>query len=111
MKHKIIYSLDARDDILEIVSWQQEKHGPDKAYSVYKKLKEKIDALLQFPETGRVVPELMSIGVNEIRELIEYPWRIFYKLNDKTLQIISIIDGRRDVQEILYKKIIDGKLT
>jgi toxin ParE1/3/4 len=27
-----------------------------------------------------------------------------------TMEIISIIDGRRNLEEILYKKIMDGKI-
>jgi predicted transcriptional regulator len=29
----------------------------------------------------------------------------------QNINIISIIDGRRNLEEILYKKIIDGKIT
>jgi toxin ParE1/3/4 len=38
------------------------------------------------------------------------PWIIFYKIGDKKIEIISIIDGRRNLEEILYKKMMDGKI-
>ena len=52
----------------------------------------------------------MSIGVIDIREIIENPWRIFYRITTHEIQVISVIDGRRNVEEILYKKVIDGKM-
>jgi toxin ParE1/3/4 len=37
-------------------------------------------------------------------------FRFSNKIEGQNINIISIIDGRRNLEEILYKKIIDGKI-
>jgi len=36
---------------------------------------------------------------------------ILYKVESDIMEIISIIDQRRNLEEILYKKILDGKIV
>jgi toxin ParE1/3/4 len=59
----------------------------------------------------RIAPLLREFGINYIHQLNINPWIIFYKVKNKKLEIISIIDGRRNLEEILYKKMLDGKIT
>ncbi|MCA1950117.1 MAG: type II toxin-antitoxin system RelE/ParE family toxin [Treponema sp.] len=110
MKKKIVWSQDASDDLFDIVSYIKEKSGTTIAYEIYQRIINHVEKIDLFPESGRVVPELISIGILDIREIIEAPWRIFYRVTESEIQIISVIDGRRNIEEILYKKVIDGKL-
>ena len=110
MVYSIVWSTDATDEVLEIVAFQKEKYGARKALEIYNKLHEKVVATKSVPESGRVVPELTALGITEIRELIENPWRILYQVADNRIDVISVIDGRRNFEEILYRKIMDGKL-
>ena len=107
MKKKIVWSQDASEDLIEIVTYIKEKSGKNIANEIYQRIINHVEKIDIFPESGRVIPELMSIGVIDIRELIESPWRIFYRITTHEIQIISVIDGRRNVEEILYKKIIN----
>jgi toxin ParE1/3/4 len=59
-----------------------------------------------FPERGRKAPELLDKNIKEYGELIETPWRIIYKIENNDVNIITILDGRRNVQDILTKKLI-----
>jgi len=110
MKKKIIWSQDASDDLIEIIEYIKEKSGKDIAYEIYSRIISHVEKIDTFPESGRVIPELMTIGIRDLRELIQNPWRIFYRVTLDEIQIISVIDGRRNVEEILYKKVIDGKI-
>jgi toxin ParE1/3/4 len=110
MKKKIVWSQDASDDLIDIVTYIKEKSGKNIANEIYKRLLSHVEKIDIFPECGRVVPELISIGVLDIREIIENPWRIFYRITSNEIQIISVIDGRRNIEEILYKKVIDEKI-
>lgn len=110
MKKQIIWSQDASKDFIETITYIKEKSGKDIATKIYQKIILKIEQLENFPESGRLVPELSNIGVLSIREIIEKPWRIFYRITSSEIQIISLIDGRRNIQEILYNKVIDGKI-
>jgi plasmid stabilization system protein ParE len=69
-------------------------------------LQDKINSLKYFPERGRRVPELLDKNIKDYRELIETPWRIIYKIENNDVNIITTIDGRRNVQDILTKKLM-----
>ncbi len=58
------------------------------------------------PQRGRYVPELLDKNIREYRELIESPWRIFYKIDGNEVYVLAIIDGRRNIQDILIEKLI-----
>jgi len=110
MKKKIVWSQDASDDLIDIVTFIKEKSGKNIANEIYQRIITHVEKIDIFPEGGRVVPELISIGVLDIREIIENPWRVIYRITSTEIQIISVIDGRMNIEEILYKKVIDGKI-
>ena len=51
-----------------------------------------------FPESGRRVPEATTL---DIRELIEFPYRLIYRIQAETVEILAIIHGRQDLQSHL----------
>jgi len=106
----IQWSKDAGDDLMEIISFIAERSGKKVARGIYSRIKENVESIREFPATGRIVPELASIGITEIHELIEPPWRIFYRIYRNEVRILSVVDGRGNAEEILYRKVIDGKL-
>lgn len=58
------------------------------------------------PERGRIVPELAKHGINSFRELIVAPWRIIYKIRDCVVYIEVVADGRRDFEDLLFRRIV-----
>ena len=74
------------------------------ADEIYPGIKERVESEEEFPATGRVVPELIAIGVTEIHELIQPPWRIFYRIYQNEVKILSIIDGRGNIEELPTEK-------
>lgn len=59
------------------------------------KLITRVEQLLEFPESGRVVPEKKDA---EIRELIEGNYRIFYRLKKEKITIIRIHNSARKIK-------------
>ena len=110
MKFSVIWSLDANDELLDIVAFQREKYGKKKALEVYDSIHQKVVVTKSQPEIGRVVPELAVLGLTTIRELIQNPWRILYSVNGDRIEILSVVDGRRNSEEVLYRKVLEGKL-
>jgi plasmid stabilization system protein ParE len=49
-------------------------------------------ALGQFPESGRVVPE---VGREEIREVFQGEYRIVYKVESRRVAVLTVRHGRR----------------
>jgi toxin ParE1/3/4 len=62
------------------------------------------------PAGRRIAPALKEMGINYIHQLNIHPWILYYKVENNIVEIISIIDGRRNLEEILYKKIMEGKI-
>ncbi len=54
---------------------------------------EKTEGLNDFPEIGRIVPE---INDKKIRELIVYSYRLIYEVKNDDVDILAIIHGKRD---------------
>ena len=59
------------------------------------KLISRVDQLIEFPESGRMVPEK---NVHEIRELIEGNYRIFYRLQKEKVTILRIHNAARRIK-------------
>jgi toxin ParE1/3/4 len=111
MKHEIIWSKDAGDELIEIISYIKYNTGKITAERIYSKIINEIKRVSGNAAGRRVAPLLKKFGINNIHQLNINPWIIFYKVEYYKMKIISIIDGRRNLEEILYKKMIDGKIT
>jgi toxin ParE1/3/4 len=50
------------------------------------------------------VPELRDRGYTEFRELITAPYRVVYKSVNREVWLVAIIDGRRDLGELIFER-------
>ena len=55
----------------------------------------RVDQLIEFPESGRIVPEKED---TTIRELIEGNYRIFYRWNKNNVTILRIHNSARAIK-------------
>lgn len=107
---KIFWTKDAEEFFNEILEYLMEKSGESITRKIYDRLISKIDLLSSVSFKSKVSQDLKDIGINDVYELIESPWRIFYKLRNNEVAVLLIIDGRRNVEEILISKVIDSKI-
>ena len=93
MAFKIIWSLQAREDLRDIVRFVAQ-HDSTAAESLGYALISRIDSLEQFPLLGRAVPEL---GNQDIREIISRPYRIIYQVFDaaRVIAVVRVWHGAR----------------
>jgi plasmid stabilization system protein ParE len=84
--------------------------SPSYAYEVFKGMKRRASGLRSFPDRGRIVPELQDQGITQYRELIVAPWRIIYRISERNVYVLSVLDSRRNVEDILLKRLISLKL-
>ena len=101
---KVHWAGIAEEDLRSIVLYIAED-SPTNARAVFEKIKEKASSLTQFPERGRTVPELQDQGISLYRELIPAPWRIIYRIEGKKVYILSVLDSRQNVEDILLKRL------
>ncbi|MBU2457724.1 MAG: type II toxin-antitoxin system RelE/ParE family toxin [Planctomycetes bacterium] len=94
--YNVLWASVAEDDLKNIILYIAED-SPTNARTIFGKIKEKAASLTQFPERGRTVPELQDQGIFLYRELIVTPWRIMYRISDKKVYILSVLDSRQNV--------------
>lgn len=68
------------------------------ALLVVQRLVESIDLLLDFPESGRIVPEYSR---QDLRELVRSPYRIVYRTTPEAVHILTIFHASRPIPKTL----------
>jgi plasmid stabilization system protein ParE len=96
---------NAENDLNEIILFIAQ-NNPQTAIKIMKRIQAKINTLDHFPDRGSYVPELLARNVKEYRQITEAPWKIIYEVEEKTVNILAIIDSRRNLQDILIKKLL-----
>ncbi|HDL63769.1 MAG TPA: type II toxin-antitoxin system RelE/ParE family toxin [Proteobacteria bacterium] len=81
------------------------------ALSILKKLERAAEGMTTIPLRGRIVPEIASYGIRIYRELISSPWRIIYRISGKSVSVVSVLDSRRNLEDILFERLIRGITT
>lgn len=107
MQHyEIDFSHFAEKDLKAIVTYFYEIN-PEYSIELYQKIKAKILELEVFPSRGKVVPELEKQGIIKYRQILEGKYRIIYTIKKKSVQILIIIDSRRNLEEILFNTLTE----
>lgn len=95
----------AESDLMGIIS-HIAADSLDSALDVLEKIKTRASKLESAPQRGRVVPELQRQGITLYRELIINPWRLMYKIEGNVVFVVSVIDGRRNVEDVLLSRLV-----
>ncbi len=93
MKVKFIPS--ARAQFLSALSYIR-KDKPSAAVNFRNKAEKILRRLEDFPESGRIIPELAELPY---REVIISPYRFFYKIKDDVVWIIAVWHGAQIPKE------------
>ena len=104
-KYDIIWAGVAENDLKEIIE-SIAIDSPANALKALEKVKQKASSLYTLPERGRIVPELQDQGILLYRELIVPPWRIIYRISGMEVYVLSVLDARQNVEDILLKRLI-----
>ena len=94
MARFVAWSPEAIED-LEAIGAYIERDSAWYAKAVLSKIVETAESITQFPELGRVVPE---IGSTSIRERFVHSYRIIYRNEDDRILIAAIIHVSRLLQ-------------
>ena len=106
--YEVIWANTAKQDLVEIIQYIK-KDSPNTAATCLNKIKAKVADLNAFPERGRTVPELQAQGLTQYHELIIAPWRVICRYSEHSVYVLSVIDGRRNVEDVLLSRLIRDK--
>lgn len=82
-------------DMEGILDWYREQQVPEVGRKLVREILADVGRLPDFPESGRVVPEL---GIGKIREIIRPPFRIVYRIDDARIRIICVWRSERPLK-------------
>lgn len=102
--YQVLWTHTAQQDLTEIVEYIAQDSIAD-ALAILQKLEAKAALLITFPNRGRIVPELLHTGISQYRELVCAPWRIVYRVQNRQVLIMSVLDSRRDLQTVLLGRL------
>ncbi len=91
MAGKIIWSPHAVNNLEDICHYI-ERDSRYYASIFAQRIVQKIQALADFPESGRIVPEYKN---DSLREIFQGNYRIIYRIHPFRIEIVAIIHGAR----------------
>jgi len=100
----VVWTKAAETDLECIVDFIAD-NSIDAALAVFARIRERVATLDSFPDKGRVVPELHQHGIVQYRELIVAPWRIMYRIDGTKVYVISVVDSRRNLEDLLLERL------
>ena len=106
--YKVIWAKVAESDLKDIIEYIS-IDSPQNALRILKNIKQKTSELYTLPERNRIVPELQDQGILQYREMIIPPWRLIYRIAERKVYVLSLIDSRRNVEDLLLKRLIATK--
>lgn len=101
--HSVFWSDVAENDLAGIISTIA-RDSVQRAEEILDKLESLATGLESHAERGRVVPELGELGVRFYRELILKPWRLIYRVDGRDVFVVSVLDSRRNVEDLLLAR-------
>jgi len=106
VKYKVIIDPQAKLDLKEIFNYVAVNDCILSANKLLDALEETCAKLERIPERGHIPPELKSTGIKKYLEIQYKPYRIIYEIEKNIIYIHCIIDGRRNIQEILSNRFL-----
>ena len=108
MPFAVLLTHDAAHDLEELYDYIALHDAPQKADYVLEQIEVAFAKLYEFPERGTYPKELLALGIREYREIFFKPYRIIYRVVDKNVYILLIVDGRRDMQSLLQRRLLSA---
>ncbi len=98
----------AAEDLLSIIDYVVDRDGVDAAERLYDQITQAAQSLVTMPRRYRIVPELEAEGIRGYRELLVGPYRLMFAIRDDDVVVLTAVDGRRDLGEVLIERALRG---
>jgi toxin ParE1/3/4 len=96
----------AKRDLMQLHKYDTLNDPLDKPDRLTDDLQRTCSRLKTMPEKGRIPPELERIGIREFREIILKSYRVIYNVVKSQVFVYCILDGRRDLQDLLEERLL-----
>lgn len=106
MKYKLLIDPLAKQDIVDIYNYLVISDSEDNAKRLLANLEKTYLSLEKLPSRGHIPEELKNTGIARYFEIHYKPYRIIYEIIDNVVYVHCILDGRRNMQEILSIRLL-----
>ena len=108
MSFKVFLTHDAARDLEELYDYISNHDAPGKAERVLERIEKAFASLSESPERGSFPQELLVLGIRNYREVFFKPYRIIYQVSGKSVHVLLVVDGRRDMQTLLQRRLFEA---
>lgn len=106
--YEVLLTHGAEQDLEAIQDYIAEFDSPAKARLVVDRLIDVVESLARFPERGNYPKELAALGIKAYRQTAFKPYRVIYRVSGRQVVVYLIVDGRRDMQALLARRLLLG---
>jgi toxin ParE1/3/4 len=92
-KLQLVWSPEAETDLLTIWRWGAMHFSPETADTHLRDIQRAASNLTEFPQAGVARNQLVA----GVRSIVVYPTVIFYRIGDASIDIVRVVDGRRNL--------------
>jgi toxin ParE1/3/4 len=108
MPFQVFLTDDAAQDLEDLHDYIDLHDVPGKADHVLEQIEKCFISLSDNPQRGTYPKELLAVGLQEYREIFFKPYRIIYRVMDGNVYVLVIADGRRDMQALLQRRLLQS---
>jgi len=110
-RYTVSLTSGAEQDLDDIIGFVAVSDSPGKAAVLLDRIVEKCETLAVAPERGTWVPELLTLGIREYRQILFKPYRVIYQVIDSPPSsqavVVVIADSRRSLRTLLERRLLD----
>ena len=92
VRARISFAASAVADLEAIRSWYAGQQAPEVGERLLREIVAHVEQLVDFPESGRMVPEF---GLVQLREIIHPPFRIVYRFDQDRGRVVRVWRSER----------------
>lgn len=91
----VFWTPEARARLKDIQDYIINQHAPKAAEEVVMGLLSRTRQLVEVPLSGRQLPDYPD---DDLRELLERPYRIIYRITEKKIEILTVMHYRQQIK-------------
>jgi len=108
MHFAVFLTADAARDLEGLYRYIALHDTPGKAEQVLAGIEKVFGSLSESPNRGAYPKELLVLGIRDYREIFFKPYRVIYRVLGNVVHVFLIADGRRDMQTLLQRRLLEA---
>ena len=103
---KVVFLRDAEADLHDLRSYFIHQFSTTAWHAHFRKLKQTILKLAEFPQMGSVPDEIAHLGLSRYRQVIAGQTRVIYEIQSDAIVIHIVCDTRRNMRTLLTQRLL-----